>query len=77
MTSVLSLQLIRDKINLTKKMESEDPSLKQIPRSSLTIYKKVRDDLRTIYLVKCMDEYYIHYEECEHVRRLLFDKTFD
>ena len=77
MTRVRALQLIRDQINYTKNMKSEDPSIKQIPRSSLTIYKKVRDDLRNIYLAKCMDEYYIHYEECEEVRRLLFDKTFN
>ena len=77
MASIRGLQILSDRMNYVKKNENNGPSLNDIPRSSLTTYKKVRDDLRNIYLAKCMDEYYIHYEECEEVRRLLFEKNFD
>ena len=77
MASIRGLEMIRERMNYVKKNENNGPSLNDMPKSSLATYKKVRDDLRTIYLAKCMDEYYIHYEECEEVRRLLFEKPFD
>lgn len=31
-------------------------------------YKKIYNDLDNLYQTKCKQEYYIHYDECEHIR---------
>jgi hypothetical protein len=72
--SVRALQIISDQIKCAKKKE---PTIKDIPKSSQTTFKQVRNELSKIYSAKCIDEYYIHYEECEEIRHLLFDYSFD
>ena len=76
MASVRALQLISDQIKQAQENDKKGPSMENIPKSSLQTFKKVRNDLSKIYSPKCMDEYYIHYEECEAIRHLLFDYRF-
>jgi hypothetical protein len=77
MASVRALQLISDQIKQAQEKNKKGPSIDDVPKSSLQTFKKVRNDLSKIYSAKCMDEYYIHYEECEAIRHLLFDYSFD
>lgn len=73
----MSIRFLPNIINKKYEEINDDNFLENIPESSLKTYNEVKQHLKKIYALKCMDTYYTHYDQCESIRKLLIIRSFE